>query len=517
MLQRLAILLLAGTLVVTGAETPSPRVGSLHLNNGDIFSGEFVVFDAKEGLQWRHPASKTPWLIAVESLAKIELRPVATPKEFRRHNTLVRLVNGDLLAGDVIELDAAQITLDTWYAGRLNLPRTALRDVSFSAHGRAVLDGAAAFAGWGGGVIGVQLGEDGEEIGGVLVNSIVANGPAEAAGVKAGDIVTAIDGKKFLKRDALIADVKSREPGRKVVVAFRRGEEKLERAITLTAIGWQVKEGALVSSGDAGVLGRNVDFPDAANIEFNLDWRGPPTLAVAFCTDNPATFSLGNAYTFNFNSSLAYLGRHEKNGDAYSTTTLDPPAPFHLAAVAGSAHISIRFDKRSKTIALLMDDALVKQWHDTQDFTGKGRGLAFSTAMRSQLRITNLRISEWDGQLPAQLGAAAGEAREDSVRLMNRDTLSGGVTAVRAGKVTVKAAFGEVQIPLERIGRIEFAASKPAPANAASLTTGFFSGRNRLTFQLQSWRDGEAQVTSPLFGPARLSTGAFSALEFGGK
>ncbi|MSR43021.1 MAG: PDZ domain-containing protein [Pedosphaera sp.] len=517
MLQRLAILLLAGTLVLTGAEIPSPRAGSLYLTNGDVFSGEFVVFDPKQGLQWRHPAAKTPWLVAVESLAKIELHPVATPKELRRHNTHVRLVNGDVLAGDVIELDAAQLTLDTWYAGRLNLPRAALRDVSFSAHGRAVLDGAAAFTGWGGGVMGVQLGQDGEEIGGVLVNSLVANGPAEGAGVKAGDVITAIDGKKFLKRDELIADVKSREPGRKVVVAFRRGEEKLERAITLAAIGWQVKEGELVSSGDAGVLARNIDFPDAANIEFDLDWRGLPSMAIAFCTDNPAAFSLGNAYTFNFNSGYAYLGRHEKNGDGYTTTTLDPPVPLPLAAAAGPAHLSIRFDKRTKTIALLLDDALVKQWQDPQGFAGKGRGLSFSTAAGSQLRITNLRVSEWDGQLPAQLGVAAGDAREDSVRLMNRDTLSGGVTGVRAGKVTVKAAFGEVQIPLERIGRIEFATPKPAPANASGLATGFLSGRNRLTFQLQSWRDGEAHITSPLFGSVRFSTAAFTALEFGGK
>lgn len=514
MFHRLSILLLAGALVLAGAETPPTRAGSLHLINGDIFSGEFVVFDAKEGVQWRHPAAKAPWLIAGESLSRIELRPVTTPKEFRRHNALVRLVNGDLLAGDVIELDAAQLAFDTWYAGRLNLPRAAVRDVSFSAHGRAVLDGAAAFAGWGGGVIGVQLGEDGEEIGGVLVNNTMANGPAEAAGVKAGDIVTAVDGKKFLKRDVLIADIKSREPGRKVTVAFRRADEKFEREITLAAMGWQVKEGALVSSGDAGVLGRNVDFPDAANIEFDLDWRGLPSMAVAFCTDNPAAFSLGNAYTLNFSSGFAHLGRHEKNGDGYTTTTLDSPAALQLARAAGTVHLSIRFDKRTKTIALLIDDALVKQWHDPQDFAGKGRGLAFSTAAQSQMRITHLRISEWDGQLPAKLGESTGEAREDSLRLMNRDTISGGVTAIRAGKVTVKAAFGEVQIPLDRIGRIEFATSKPAAANGSGLTIGSLSGRNRLTFQLQSWRGGEAQIVSPLFGSARVSTAAFTMLEF---
>ena len=511
------ILLLAVASAMMGAETLALRTGSLHLSNGDIFSGELVGFDAKEGLQWKHPAAKAPWIIAPESLARLELHPAVVPREQRRHSALVRLVNGDTLVGDVVGLNAEHLLLETWYAGRLSLPRFALRDLSFTAHGRVVLEGAAAFTGWGGGVMGVQLGQDGEEIGGVLVNSLVANGPAEGAGVKIGDVVISVDGKKFMKRDELIANIKSRAPGQKVMVEFRRGEEKIERAITLAAIGWQVKDGALVSSGEAGTIGRNIDFPDAANIEFDLNWRGLSSLALAICTDNPASFSLGNAYTLNFNSGYAHLGRHEKVGDDYSTTNLDSPAQFNIVPNDAPVQMSIRFDKRAQTIALILDGVLVKQWRDPQGFVGKGKGLAFAATMQSQSRISNLRVTEWDGQLPEQLGAPAGNAPEDSIRLANRDMISGSVVAIQAGKAKMKATFGEVQIPVERIGRIDFAVSKPLPAIPAGATTGFFTGRNRLTFQLVSLRDGEAQIVSPLFGSARLSAAAFSALEFGRK
>ncbi len=511
------ILLLAVVFAIMGAEPLVPRAGSLYLSNGDIFSGELAGFDTKEGLQWKHPAAKASWLVAPESLARLELQSAVLPHGQRRHSAIVRLVNGDALPGDIVDLDAEHILLETWYAGRLKVPRFALRDLYFTAHGRVILEGAAAFTGWGGGVMGVQLGQDGEEIAGVLVNSIVANGPAEGAGVKPGDVVVSVDGKKFMKRDELIANIKSRAPGEKVLVEFRRGEEKIEHAIILAAIGWQVKNEALISSGEAGTIGRNINFPDAANIEFELNGSGLSSFAIALCTDNPASFSLGNAYTLNFSSGYAYLNRHERAGDQYSATTLDSPAQFKVAANDAPVQMSIRFDKRTQTIALILDGALVKQWRDPQGFVGKGKGLAFAATIQSQSRISNLRVTEWDGQLPEQLDAPVADTREDSIRLANRDMISGSVTAIHAGKATIKASFGEVAIPVERIGRIEFAAAKTLATIPAGLATGTLSGRNRLTFRLHSWRDGEAQIESPFFGKARFSGAAFSALEFGGK
>ena len=268
--------------LASAAEAPPPRSGRLFLDNGDLFAGELLQGDPKEGLLWKHPAAKWPWSVAWERAAKVEFIPAVSAGESKPQRATVRLVNGDTLAGDVVELADNRLLLETWYAGRLQLPRAAVRRISFNTPGRAVLEGPAAFAGWGGGAIGVQLGTDGEEIGGVMVNSIVAGGPGETAGMKAGDVVTGIDGKNFLKRDALIAAIKSRDPGRKVRVAFRRGEEKLEHEITLAAIGWRVKEGAIRSNGEMGVIGRDVGLPAAANIEFDLDWQGSPTFAFAF-------------------------------------------------------------------------------------------------------------------------------------------------------------------------------------------------------------------------------------------
>ena len=48
---------------------------------------------------------------------------------------------------------------------------------------------------------------------GVLVQEITPGGPAEKAGLKAGDIITQIDGRSIKDGDDLVNEIASRRPG----------------------------------------------------------------------------------------------------------------------------------------------------------------------------------------------------------------------------------------------------------------------------------------------------------------
>src|SRR6202044_2011638 len=48
---------------------------------------------------------------------------------------------------------------------------------------------------------------------GVLVNAVTPHGPADQAGVKAGDIIVSVDGKPIKDGDALVTDIAARKPG----------------------------------------------------------------------------------------------------------------------------------------------------------------------------------------------------------------------------------------------------------------------------------------------------------------
>ncbi len=57
---------------------------------------------------------------------------------------------------------------------------------------------------------------------GVTVSSVVPGSPADQAGLKVGDTITSVDGKKVTKGAELVADIASRKPGSKASLSFLR-------------------------------------------------------------------------------------------------------------------------------------------------------------------------------------------------------------------------------------------------------------------------------------------------------
>ncbi len=68
---------------------------------------------------------------------------------------------------------------------------------------------------------------------GVTVSSVVAGSPADQAGLKVGDTITSVDGKKVAKGAELVADIASRKPGSKVTLNFLRNGKSQETSVTI--------------------------------------------------------------------------------------------------------------------------------------------------------------------------------------------------------------------------------------------------------------------------------------------
>jgi serine protease Do len=68
---------------------------------------------------------------------------------------------------------------------------------------------------------------------GVTISSVVAGSPADQAGLKVGDTITSIDGKKVTKGDELVADIASRKPGSKVQMGFLRNGKDQNATVTI--------------------------------------------------------------------------------------------------------------------------------------------------------------------------------------------------------------------------------------------------------------------------------------------
>lgn len=69
---------------------------------------------------------------------------------------------------------------------------------------------------------------------GVTVSNVVAGSPAEQAGLKVGDTITAVDGRDVKSGDDLVADIASRKPGSKAKLTYIRNGKKDSTSVTIT-------------------------------------------------------------------------------------------------------------------------------------------------------------------------------------------------------------------------------------------------------------------------------------------
>lgn len=92
-----------------------------------------------------------------------------------------------------------------------------------------------------GAMLGVNIGGGTDRAEGVEVMGISPAGPAESAGLKQGDIITAIDGKPLRKTDdrnagrQLVDHLRGVQPGQKVKVDYLRDGKKLSTVVTTVA------------------------------------------------------------------------------------------------------------------------------------------------------------------------------------------------------------------------------------------------------------------------------------------
>lgn len=68
---------------------------------------------------------------------------------------------------------------------------------------------------------------------GVTLSDVVKGSPADEAGLKVGDTVTSIDGKKIASGDELVADISARKPGTKIKVGYIRAGKPAETTVTV--------------------------------------------------------------------------------------------------------------------------------------------------------------------------------------------------------------------------------------------------------------------------------------------
>ncbi len=81
--------------------------------------------------------------------------------------------------------------------------------------------------------IGIEMGDNTTDIKGVYIESVTTGYPAQKAGIKAGDIITAFDGKAVESPFELVSQIIRHNVGDKVTISVNRNGESIEVSLVL--------------------------------------------------------------------------------------------------------------------------------------------------------------------------------------------------------------------------------------------------------------------------------------------
>jgi hypothetical protein len=174
-------------------------------------------------------------------------------------------------------------------------------------------------------------------------------------------------------------------------------------------------------------------------------------------------------------------------------------------------------DKKSRIIALYVNGKFTTKWKDVNaEFAGKGKGLLFSSRSANPIRISQIRVREWNGNLPGQNKVSTGDGKEDFVMFNNEDSITGSLVGIKEGQMKFKTSFAELPIPLKNVDIIHLSKEgiRSMPIPSGSMRATLKGGKGRLTFKIERWKDGKIIVISPAFGRTLIDAAALRSVDF---
>jgi hypothetical protein len=274
---------------------------------------------------------------------------------------------------------------------------------------------------------------------------------------------------------------------------------------------WSYHDGWFTSQG-TGTLGRELSLTNSSTVEFDLAWSGSLELEAQLYTDALERMERNNgSCVLRFSSAQIVLDQARALGATHNFGG----APLPDLGGKNRMRVTIQCNQDEGTLAVYVNNALVKVWKDQAGFRAAGSGILFQQEgyAGGSIKLGNLRISQWQGSFDPDTTVAA--TNSDSIHFVNHDRAAGKIAAIKDGKVTLVLGDATLNIPLQRVTQINFAAANAiAEAPNPWQVRAHFPGGGSLSFQLEKWDDQTISGKSPVFGLLAFGTRAVREMEF---
>jgi hypothetical protein len=244
---------------------------------------------------------------------------------------------------------------------------------------------------------------------------------------------------------------------------------------------------------------REDGMPDRAVLRFDLAWKNRLSFAIGFHSDfaqpKPALiegegdaklrnfvagdssalpYLFGNSYVLQVFSNYLMLYRSSVDQDGKPSIERIQVNHYNLRlGEAGRATIELRANRQSGGIALFVDDEFVAQWSEGEsgsgtEYAGKGAGFGFlSQGENTPVRVSEIIVSEWNGMPDSARSLQVNE--QDIVLMANgTDRFAGKAGRIEDGKLWFEGRHGNFRLPVQEIAEVRFARNALAEAPEVS-------------------------------------------------
>lgn len=420
----------------------------------------------------------------------------------------IRFVNGDHLTGTPVSLDAKGIVWDSSLIEKpVPFPKDKIMDVTLPTHtpDLKTTDHEAVVTLNKGGIVRGQLSE-----------------VTDAAVV----IDTWYAGQMRFNR-AMVKSVNI-EPSDMILY---RGPNSLKGwTVTPQPDAWRYTNFSFLST-SGGVIARDDLLTDECSITFDAEWNSDSaSYKVIVFSDTVDNRNPRSGYEF----SMQRGGMVLRN---LQTQTFIGSSHSSEIAQSNRAHIEIKASRTTGKIAFFINNRIVDMWTDADlERSQLGKGLHFSTSRLAPLRISGIRVAEWDGEIDQPLPPRAGirrihpeigeedpqrpqpareENKEGRMKLANGDSLDGKVKSIQKGQVTIETSLGEVTLPVARLRTIALPPAAPEEAIARNNDVrAWMSDGGFIVFEFIDSNDKTITGKSQNFGTATFRRDAFQKIDF---
>jgi hypothetical protein len=451
----------AGTVLEGGADDVLQFLG------GATMHGALQAIEPGRGLRWQHPDAKRAF-----DLQPAHLDCLRFPRSQPTTNSPgchFRFLCGDELFGSLVSMTQDDLELNTWFGATLRIPRAAIQTISF-------------------------LPKD---------YSLIYEGPTDASGWVMGGP----QGQRMVVRGGQFGNIIIMGGGQLVMGGVTYGGANPNGTTN-----WAYHDGSFVSAG-VGTLGRDFHLSGSSTIDFDVACGGSFNLLMQLYTTTLDRMDFNNGsfmIDFDNNTNASPSGRNAAIPNDLGSVLL--PSLLKL----GRAHITIHCNQQEGSITVLVDGEVAKRWTDIGFPSNAGGGVFFQSQTPDSIKLSNLRISQWEGRFEPDL-APATWTNTDEVSFVNHDKAGGKIQSIGPEMLQMSIGGNLLAIPVERVRQINFTRSSlPAAAQPRGPwdVRAIFAGGGSVSFQLDKWEGAVLSGRSALFGPVFFPSQAIREMDF---